>query len=339
MGFTLAVLAAVFWGSYIVPFKKSGSHNLKQFQLLITVGVFLVALLLSLVGSYTVNFNAYAMLAGALWALGNMLSLLVINELGLAKGVPIWVSVIVLVSFAWGVLFFNELVSDVRFGMFAIALLVLGVIITAGAGGGKARTKLEDLTLKAAEEHPHEPKPIYVRTLLSKISIRAMLSSLRGITVQSLKQWPQKCFDKFLAFLKSLKAVLLALAAGVCFGSMFVPITADHISSKDALFPMSFGILITGIILAFVTKVRLEKKAVQASIYSGVIWGLGNICAIKAIDMIGIARGMPISQLGVLVAMGWGMFYFKEIPLLRHRIQVFVGAAFLLVGVMLLGMT
>lgn len=56
IGFLAALGAALAWGSYIVPFKKSPSSNLIQFQALMTVGVFLFAAVISPILGYSVNF-------------------------------------------------------------------------------------------------------------------------------------------------------------------------------------------------------------------------------------------------------------------------------------------
>ena len=73
LGIVAALGAALAWGSYAVPFKKSGSTNLIQFQALMGVGILVSGLLASQVLGYSLNFNIYGIISGVLWAIGNLL--------------------------------------------------------------------------------------------------------------------------------------------------------------------------------------------------------------------------------------------------------------------------
>ncbi len=275
IGFLAALGAALAWGSYIVPFKKSPSSNLIQFQALMTIGVFLFAAVISPILGYSINFNMYAILAGVMWALANVMSLIAVSDLGISKAMPVWVSLVILASFLWGVIFFHELPTGLLIGFAGIILITLGVILVGSTGKAESR------------------------------------NTKRGL--------------------------LLAIASGIIFGSTFVPIKFANLSPQISFFPMSFGIMLAGLIIALFGKVKFRNEAVFASFLSGGLWSLGNLLAISAVSLIGMSKGFPMTQSAVLIAVLWGLFYFKEITKKREKIQVLIGAVILLVGIIILG--
>jgi len=275
LGFLAAIGAALAWGSYIVPFKKSKASDLIQFQALMTVGVFLFSLVVTPILGYSINFNFYGLLSGIMWGLGNALSLIVISDLGMSRGLPAWVSLVILTSFLWGVLAFNELPAGILVGLIGIILIIFGVILVSSVGSSNSR---------------------HIK---------------RGL--------------------------IIAAVAGVIFGSQFVPLKLGQLSPQVFFFPMSLGIMMTGLAIALFLKVKLKNEAVLESLASGAIWNLGNLLAVIAISLIGLSKGFPITQSAVLIAVLWGLFYFKEITQPKKKLQVLMGAIILLLGVIILG--
>lgn len=275
LGLLAALGAALAWGSYIVPFKKFPSNGW-QFQAVMSVGVFIFALIISLVFGFPLNFSLYAILSGVMWASANALSLIVMSDLGISRGVPVWISLVILTSFAWGAFFFGELPAGLLAGLVGIALIILGVVLVSATG---------NLTSKNAK---------------------------RGFA--------------------------LAVLTGVVFGSQYVPLKWANLAPQVFFFPMSFGILMTGLGLAILKRVRFESRGVGAALLSGVVWNLGNLLAASAISLIGMAKGFPITQLSVLMAVLWGLLYFKEITQKKKVLQVLAGAVILLGGIIILGL-
>lgn len=275
-GFLAAIGAALAWGSYIVPFKKSPTSNLLQFQALMTIGAFLFASAVSPIIGYSINFNFYGILSGVMWASANSMSLIVVKDLGISRGVPVWVSLVILTSFLWGAVVFHELPTGILAGILGIILIISGVVLVGSSG---------------------------------------------NVESQNVR-----------------RGLILAIIAGIIFGSQLVPVKLANLTPQIFFFPMSFGIMITGLIIALLKQVKFKNEAVLASLLSGAIWSLGNLLAAISVSLIGLAKGFPLTQSAVLVAVLWGLFYFKEIKLRRHRIQVLVGAIILLLGVIILGL-
>lgn len=276
MGFLAALGAALAWGSYNVPFKKSNSSNIIQFQALMCVGAFIFALVISLIFGYSLNFNVYALAAGVLWALANTLSLSAISNIGLSRAAPIWMSLVITASFLWGVLIFKELPQGLLIGLGGIILIILGAVLVTSSGNTK--------------------------------SVNAKLG------------------------------IIQAILAGSLFGTYIVPVRFSNLQAGDALFPMSLGVLLFGTAYFIFKGGKFKKEAIFPSILAGVIWNIGNLLSIIAISLIGLAKAFPLGQVAVLVAVSWGLFYFKEVTKPKDRTQVLVGAIILLVGVITLGL-
>ncbi|HBQ51007.1 hypothetical protein A3B42_00810 [Candidatus Daviesbacteria bacterium RIFCSPLOWO2_01_FULL_38_10] len=276
LGFLAALGSALFYGSYMVPFKKSKSSNLIQFQALMAVGIGLSGLIISIALNYPVNFNPYGLLGGVLWGSANAISLVAIASLGLSRAVPVMSSLVILSSFLWGALVFRELTSGIITGFIGIAFIILGVI-----------------------------------------------------TVSSTSNTQSK---------NTKKGLLAAILAGLIFGSQLVPIKVGNVSTQDFFFPVCFGIFITGLLISQVMKVKFKKEAVKESLLSGLIWNIGNLLSLIALSIIGLSKMGPISQSAILVAVFWGLCYFKEITQRKQVIRILAGAVILLAGVVILGL-
>lgn len=287
--------------SSIVPFKKSNSLNFIQFQALMAVGIGLSGLLISTVLGYPLNFNAYGFLSGVLWATANAISLVAVLDLGLSRAVPVMSSLVVTSSFLWGALAFNELPAGLGMGFLGIGLIILGVILVSSTGNMESQ------------------------------NIR--------------------------------KGLLAAIFAGLIWGSQLVPLKMGSVATKDFFFPVCLGILISGLIIFALSpsvilsvaknlfKSRLPRlrlsldprngrqayPVVGLSLLSGLIWNIGNLLSLISLSLIGLSKMGPISQSASLVAVLWGLFYFKEITRRKKKMQVLIGAVILISGVITLG--
>ena len=276
LGFLLAIGAALCWGTYIVPFKKSQSQNLLQFQALMGTGIFISGFIASILFDYSLQLNVYGLLSGFLWASANVLSLTAVLNLGISKAIPILASLVILSSFLWGALVFGELPSGLIIGFAGIGLIILGVIL---------------------------------------------VSTTTNTQSQNTK-----------------KRLFTAILAGIIFGSQLVPLKVGNVATKDFFFSVCLGIFLTGLLIALFKKTRFKNEAVGLSLLSGIIWNIGNLLSLVAISLIGLAKAIPISQSSTLIAVLWGLFYFKEITQRKFRIQVLIGAAILLLGVIILSL-
>ncbi len=260
----------------MVPFKKSNSSNLTQFQALIAVAIGFSGLVISVILGYPLNLNIYGLLSGVLWAVANALSLVAITNLGLSKAVPLMGSLVVAVSFLWGALFFHELPGGIAIGLMGTLLIALGVILVGTTGSTKS---------------------------------------------QNLK-----------------KGLATGVLAGIIWGSQLVPVKLSGLATADFFFALCLGIFLTGILIAgFLGGLKFKKEGLEAGLLSGVIWNFGNLSSLFALSVLGLSKAGPVCQLAILIAVAWGLFYFKEAAAPKEKRQILIGAAVLFSGVITLG--
>ncbi len=133
------------------------------------------------------------------------------------------------------------------------------------------------------------------------------------------------------------KGLLAGVIAGLIFGSQLVPVKIGHLSAIDFFFPVCLGIFITGLVITLLMRAKFTKDAIGASLICGIIWNLGNLLSLISVSLIGLSKAGPVSQVAALVAVLWGLFYFKEVSKKKARLQVLIGAIILLGGVAVLG--
>ncbi|MCL4436981.1 MAG: GRP family sugar transporter [Thaumarchaeota archaeon] len=136
---------------------------------------------------------------------------------------------------------------------------------------------------------------------------------------------------------KNRTGVLLALPAGVFFGSYLVPMKISGLEPNQFLFSMALGIFVTGWGFFLAKGAKLNRSAVVSGLSSGVLWNVANFSSLYAVALLGLSIGLPFMQNSLLVAVLWGLFYFKEVNERRGKAQVMVGALVMIVGTFLLG--
>ncbi len=274
LGFLLALGAALAWGSYAVPFKKSKSENLVQYQALMAVGILASGFIFSLLAGYLIRFNIYGLISGFLWASANFISLSAFANLGLSKAAPIISSLVILSTFLYGAFVFKELSDGISMAVVGVFIIILGIIIV------------------------------------------SKTNSDQGV--------------------KAKKGFAAAVSAGLIFGSQLLPLKIGKVDPQDFFFSSTLGIFIVGMAIFFFKRAKFKKEAIALSLLSGVIWNIGNLLSVISVSLIGLAKSIPLTQLAILIAVLWGLFYFKEVASAKGKLRVLIGAAILLIGAIVL---
>jgi len=264
-GLAFALLAAVGWGTYFVPVKKIGLNNIFQLQGGMGIGAIIFALaMLPFYGSPTIDI--YGVSAGVIWVVASVLMMLAVKRIGLARAAPIDGSLVIITSFLWGLLFFQEHLNSLLFAVIGLALLVIGMPLIA-VGEKKDGNK---------------------------------------------------------------KGYVLATSAGLLWGCIFVPLKLAP-TLESTYFSMAFTIFILGIILMIASR-QFRTKDTAVSTVAGAAWNAANLTSFIAIGSLGLAIGYPLTQLAILIAVLWGLLYFKEVTQKRSSITIYAGAAVVLIG-------
>lgn len=134
------------------------------------------------------------------------------------------------------------------------------------------------------------------------------------------------------------KGAAAGLIAGLIFGSQLVPLKVGNVATGDVFFSTCLGIFFTAMIIAIFSRVKFSAEMIKESLISGVIWNIGNLLSLTSLSLIGLSKMGPIAQSSTLVAVFWGLFYFKEVTSRKAKLQVLIGAIALVVGVITLGL-
>lgn len=114
---------------------------------------------------------------------------------------------------------------------------------------------------------------------------------------------------------RKLSGYLGALGAGFGFASYFVPIRISQLSMWTAMLPMALGMFSGGTLLALLSRSPLKLEATTHYVRvlaTGVLWGVGNYCALLMMERVGTGKGFTIAQLCVVVNALAGVFWFKN---------------------------
>ena len=134
--------------------------------------------------------------------------------------------------------------------------------------------------------------------------------------------------------------VLGAVAAGILWGSYFIPIKLSGESMWVAAFPMAIGIFVGSTFLAILPcqSFRLEKSSDYLRVFlTGILWAVGNYGSLLLIDLLGAGKGFTISQLSIVVNALVGIYLLKDpLPGTRVARLTLAGCIVAMVGGILL---
>jgi glucose uptake protein GlcU len=107
--------------------------------------------------------------------------------------------------------------------------------------------------------------------------------------------------------------LLWAAAAGVLWGTYFVPAQWAKVPAEVGNFPLAIGIVLGGLALALPARepVRLSLKVSAVQLGAGVLFGIGDLTLLALVARVGTGVGFTIAQLSLLVNASIGIWVFK----------------------------
>jgi glucose uptake protein len=105
---------------------------------------------------------------------------------------------------------------------------------------------------------------------------------------------------------------LWAGAAGVLWGSYFIPAQWAAVPAQVSNFPLALGILAGALVLALPAgePVRAGVRATGVQLGAGVLFGIGNLALLALVARVGTGTGFTIAQLSLPVNAGIGIWLF-----------------------------
>jgi drug/metabolite transporter (DMT)-like permease len=123
----------------------------------------------------------------------------------------------------------------------------------------------------------------------------------------------------------AMRGVVAALAAGVLWGTMYVPYRKAYLTGMNPLSFVAFftvGELVTMTILAIsysggasplLRELLKAKDVLFWLLLGGFVWVIGDVFQQYAAKYVGISRGIPLSNTNQLWGMAWGILVFGEL--------------------------
>jgi glucose uptake protein GlcU len=129
------------------------------------------------------------------------------------------------------------------------------------------------------------------------------------------------------------RGLMWAVAAGVLWGSYFVPAQWAGTSAQVSNFPLAVGMLAGGVALVLPggAPVRLHATAVTPLLAAGMVFGIGNLALLGLVSRVGTGVGFTIAQLSLLVNASIGIWLFK-VPAPGSRAAKLTVAGILIAG-------
>ena len=124
-GLMSSIGSAICWGTFFVPVRKVNVANIWQLQGSTGIGVLLFAIPIGFFWGFGILPSG--LFSGAIWTAGNILALYSVKLIGLSRTSPFLAGFSILVSFLWGILFFEEKFSYMILAIGAIGLLLAGL--------------------------------------------------------------------------------------------------------------------------------------------------------------------------------------------------------------------
>ena len=308
----LALVTVVSWGTWIPLAQALPGIPQRSRTFYVTVGnaVFAAVALVASGGHLSFGWREFWLpfVGGLVWTAGNYSAFRASEAIGLARAAGSWTPLNIITAFVWGAFLFGELdsFSAARFALVATALVLVLVGVL--------------LIVSSQEERPAKAlvqgaAPAWDRKRAGATQAGQAASAATGAS-------------------SNRRGLLWASAAGVLWGSYFVPAQWAKVSTQVANFPLALGILAAGLALALPAgePVRLSLRVTTVQLTAGLLFGIGNLALLGLVSRVGTGVGFTIAQLSLLVNASIGIWVFK-VPRPGSRAANIALAGILVAGV------
>ena len=389
-GIIAALLAAICFGSYGVPMKGETAtkvdvdplvfQSYKAFAMLVISSILIcinnfTAILFNNSNSnfqtwtFSTDFTPWAFVSAFLWVPGGTAGVYAIRRAGLAISVGIWSCVIVILSFGWGVLIFNEKQKSALGAFGAMVVLCTGLCGIAYFSSVEVdMKKLRGQSASVGETTPLTKKKKDTDEVAMDLEMFPHCGA-QPHSHQKVRLLSGHTFN----IEKYHLGLFMAVVNGILAATIMVPLHyAPPESTQGIGYSMSFGIaaILVVLLLWFLRYLLLaldifiyhpngELSTIQIAIeslktgykelpsfhvtqmwrpglLSGVLYSMGNLFGIISIQHLGDFMGYSLNQSSMIVSGLWGLFYYHEIPGELNMIGFLISSFIVFVGILLL---
>ncbi|VDL72391.1 unnamed protein product [Nippostrongylus brasiliensis] len=321
LGLASAIFATLLYGSCYVPVRWFEAGDGLYFQWLMCIGQLVVGVVVLAVYAWPPVYPL-AMLGGLFFAIGNALTITIMDGIGMAVGSLLWNTVTCIVGWA---------VS--RFGLFGSLMKVpydnvmniIGVVVVCVGGCFFA-------TLK------HHP-----------MKVRPAPWQLSEMDNQSLDGKPE---ERPISTVRRIIATLLTVFVGFLYGNMMTPMNFMIMESETSggsltyttfFFSFSLGALLTSTVIFVVYSLYrrnrpfINPELTVPSLLSGIMYGTATVFFFTANQHLDPIVAYPIlAKAPGIVCSCWAILLFKEIKGRWDVLQLIAGVIATLVGITLI---
>ena len=340
LGLFAALTSTLCFGTFAVPVKSPACRSISihplAFQSYKTACCLLTSWVALLVPSYDdetntwgrilPSFTAWGVVSGLFWVPGGVAAIYAVQHAGLAVAQGTWSTLIVLVSFVWGIFVFGEEVKSVPLTVASAGVMVAGLVGMSkfgvptgggeerGGGGGGDKAKYSPLAGDAerlvVDDDDGDIRDKHLDTILNsnpgKSAAKGNVREERG---------------------EIFKGLLAACFNGIWGGSIMVPMHYAPPEAQGLGYVISFAFGATAVTLMLWAAVwgrwKLGGGEKPPSLHfrvmwkegftAGTLWSIGNIASMISVQVLEEAVGYSICQSSLLVSGLWGIFYFEEV--------------------------
>ena len=342
VGWSAVAIAVASFGSFAVPAKcfaaRSADVHPLVYQTYKSFWCFATSWLVLLVPGVRLTFTPFGLLSALSWVPAGIMAIWSVNCAGLGVAQATWSSMIVLVSFAWGVLVFREPVGSWPMAAGAVVLMIVGIAGMAIFSDPSRRAKRDkraevSASLLDAGASCESPVPIHTAAACAGTEHPSAVEGGGGTPPApgSTFASPSAAPAASPPGQRRRKGLLIAVISGTYGGSLPAGIkAAQRLAPNQPVgfeFIISFGIgaasvtaccwLLHWLILELICgyprpSLQLRTMAGPGAV-AGLTWSLGNAASVLAVTHLGSALGYSACQASLIVSGLWGILYFREV--------------------------
>ena len=316
----LSLITVVSWGTWIPLAQAAPGVPQRTRILYVTLGnlMFAGAALVVTGGHLAWGWRSFwlPVAGGVVWTAGNYSAFRASEAIGLARAAGSWTPLNIIVAFAWGAALFGELdgLSGARIAVLggALVLVMAGVLVIVRAQDAPpAGAPPPGAGLAAGCQRPR------VTTSVTTAPTGPAATAVpAGPVAPAVPSGPAAAPLPVSRGAGQRRGLLWAAAAGVLWGSYFVPAQSAGVTAQVSNFPLAVGMLAGGLALALTggEPVRLRAAGATANLAAGFLFGIGNLALLGLVARVGTGVGFTIAQLSLLVNASIGIWLFKVPP-------------------------
>ncbi len=255
---------------------------------------------------------------GVVWTAGNYTAFHASENIGLARASGTWTPLNIITAFVWGALLFGELdgLSAARFAVLGAGL----IMVLAGVF----------FIVRSQDEAAH-PSVAAAAAITVAAPAAAALTVAAAAAGAGTSGAPTSV--SLVASSRYRRGLVFAGAAGLLWGSYFVPAQWAKVPAQVGNFPLALGIVVAGTALVMTEggPARLTPRGTAVQLGAGLLFGVGNVSLLALVTRVGTGVGFTIAQLSLLVNVSVGIFVLKVPKPGSHAARV------ALIGIMLAG--